>query len=344
MIDRMRGLRLQLLPLFCLLSFAAACGDRQPLGDANAIIVGTPDAVWSEVEGAVKAALEPRAFTVRDEQIFRVTQADPTSEPWGNLRRFRQILLIGEPGDPAIAEALDEVDEPLPSPPAVVRARDVWARDQLVTVALLPPAAGADAVLPLLPQLGERYLDEYQEYIRSRMFTSGVDSVGTDTLQGAGFLLLVPRVYQMGQLQPDVYLFRNENPIAGSQLIRSVLVTSRPSGEVTSEVESTLEWRDQVASRFYSFPQVRDTAFAVDSSLAEARGAAAVQVRGVWSTPPGEWPGGGPFITRLVGCPEQNRTYLLDAWLYAPGVDKYEYLLQLATILDTFACQPPGVT
>ena len=39
-----------------------------------------------------------------------------------------------------------------------------------------------------------------------------------------------------------------------------------------------------------------------------------------------------------VSCPEQDRTYLLDAWLYIPGRSKYEYVLQLETILDTFVC------
>jgi hypothetical protein len=32
--------------------------------------------------------------------------------------------------------------------------------------------------------------------------------------------------------------------------------------------------------------------------------------------------------------------YLLDAWLYAPGKQKYEYMIQLQTILDTFRCGP----
>jgi hypothetical protein len=30
--------------------------------------------------------------------------------------------------------------------------------------------------------------------------------------------------------------------------------------------------------------------------------------------------------------------YLLDAWLYAPGRPKHEFMIQLSTILDTFRC------
>ena len=30
--------------------------------------------------------------------------------------------------------------------------------------------------------------------------------------------------------------------------------------------------------------------------------------------------------------------YLIDAWLYAPGRDKYEYMIQLEEILGSFRC------
>ena len=39
-----------------------------------------------------------------------------------------------------------------------------------------------------------------------------------------------------------------------------------------------------------------------------------------------------------VACPAQDRLYFLDSWLYAPGKDKWEYIIQLETILQTFRC------
>lgn len=43
-------------------------------------------------------------------------------------------------------------------------------------------------------------------------------------------------------------------------------------------------------------------------------------------------------MTYTVTCDEQDRTYLIDAWLYAPGREKYEYIIQLETIVDSFSC------
>ena len=115
--------------LATLLLIAATGCDKPPrIGDVNAIIVGMPDAEWAQIEGAVDTALEPRAFTVRNERIFRVTQTDPSDPRWNDFRRFTQLLLIGEPGDPWMTEAVDDIDGPLPQLPAVVNAGDVFAR------------------------------------------------------------------------------------------------------------------------------------------------------------------------------------------------------------------------
>ena len=69
------------------------------------------------------------------------------------------------------------------------------------------------------------------------------------------------------------------------------------------------------------------------------------EVRAVWANPPEDlFPAGGPMITRTIPCPHQGRDYLVDAWLYAPGRDKYQYILQLETILNSFRCRAPGGT
>ncbi len=327
----------RLLPALLLTTVAAACGKPQPLGDANAIIAAVPDEIWAQVEQEVYAALEPRAFTVRDERIFRVTQVDPASQQWNDLRRFRQILLIGEPGDPTVAEALEQVDRPHPAPPTVVRARNVWAQGQQVTVALLPPGSRPEAAQPLLAVIGETLRSQYENLARQRMFVTGADSALADSLRrSAGFSLLVPQVYRFSQPESNVYLFRNDQPDP-SRLIRSVLVAWRPAGEVTPTQESALAWREQIGERFYEPPQVTETE-RIESRELGTPERGGMQIQGVWSNPPGGWPAGGPFIARIVPCPEQQRVYLLDGWIYAPGTEKYEYMVQLNTIMDSFRC------
>jgi hypothetical protein len=85
-----------------------------------------------------------------------------------------------------------------------------------------------------------------------------------------------------------------------------------------------------------------DQVVVLDNAQADAftfRGLDAYQIQAVWQSPPeAYWPAAGPFILRAIRCAEQDRLYLLDAWLYAPGREKYEFMIQLETILDSFRC------
>ena len=316
------------------LILVGACDKPQALGDPNAVIVATPEAAWADLEEQIEAALEPRAFTVRDERIFRVTHVDPTGPQWDDFRRFQQVLVIGEPSDQWIAETLEHADEPLPELPAIVEARNVWARGQRVLALVVPPGAPATTVSPLLPRLGERLLQDYQQFVLRRMYASGVDTVQVSGEgQQSGAHLVIPSVYRLEKPDPNTFLLINDQPDP-AKLQRVVLVTTRPSGEVDLAPQAILDWREERAARYYQPPQQTERE-RVEQTQA---GAGALQVQGVWSTPPGGWPAAGPFLARAVECPD-GRTYLLDAWVYAPGREKYEFLFQLDTILENFACQ-----
>ena len=332
------------LPIAATLALAAAtslaCEKTGAYGDMDSIIVATSPDLWAEVQDSIYAALEPRVFTVRQERTFQVTFQDPFNTDWRNLREFKQELLIGRSTDPWMAPALEQVKAAELSPPQVIQTYNVWARGQNVTMLLLTPDGGAEEVFSLLDELHELYDSQFRQFTRNRMFITGRDSALADTLiQEAGFSLIVPQVYFWDR-QDSVFIFRNDNPDP-SELIRQVAVTWRSpdTGDLTQE--ELLAWREHVAAAYYGIPQETNL-----QHVAEIRGTQSgrdvFQVQAVWENPPDyEWPAAGPFLTRTVACPEVARTYLLDAWLYAPGRSKYEYMIQLETILDSFEC---GVT
>src|SRR5690554_6154653 len=128
------------------LSLLAGCSDVAPSawGNASSVIVLAPDSLWAAVGDSVHEALEPRIFTVRDERTFEVTQVAPGAEAWGDLKRFKQILVLGTPEDPWVSDLLNGSDGVPATRPALVERTDVWARGQHVTAVLLP-AEGAEA-------------------------------------------------------------------------------------------------------------------------------------------------------------------------------------------------------
>lgn len=316
----------------------AACGSGGNLayGDANSIIVVAEDSVWAEVADSVSQALEPTIFTVRNEKTFQLTQVSPQNEDWLTLRQFRQLVVIGQRTDPWVARALEAVDEEAPEAPALVDREDVWARGQVVTVMLLPEGENAPMVLAMVPELHELLDARFRMYARERMFASGRNDALRDTLMDqAAFGLLLPKLYRWRQVSDTAYMFINDSPTA-EQMVRSILVTWMPGVEPASD-GVILDHRQAASEAYYDWGQdtQRDE---VSASALPAYGPSAREVRGVWTGQIEGFPQGGPFITRWIPCPEQGRTYLLDAWLYAPAKDKYEYVIQFQTILGSFEC------
>jgi hypothetical protein len=108
-------------------------------------------------------------------------------------------------------------------------------------------------------------------------------------------------------------------------------------------VDSLLDWRASISQTHWTYPQVVDRE-ALRIGPLPSDNLRGTEIRGVWDNPPGSlWPAAGAFILWSVSCPHQNRLYLVDAWLYAPGKDKWEYMLQLETILNSFKCGTQGI-
>lgn len=314
----------------------AGCDLPRSWGEWNSVIVATSPENWAVVDEMIESSLETRILTVRPEKTFRITYQPPLGLEWDRLQRFKQILLVGSVVDPWIIDALDRRPTENLNPPQIFQLQDVWAKGQLATVLLLNPGE-IDEAKSLMPDLHQLLDGQYQDWVRSRMFMSGRNVALADSLQKeAQFTLLLPELY-VKRIEDSTYIFRNDNPDP-SELIREITVTWRGVTTEKSSQGDILEWRQDISDLYYNYPQV------LNPDLAERRqlqigDMILDEIRTTWSNPPEDlFPAGGPTIIRSINCPSQGRQYLVDAWLYAPGRDKYQYLLQLETILNSFRC------
>jgi Domain of unknown function (DUF4837) len=315
---------------------AAGCGGTAlAYGDANSIVAAMSPDLWSRASDDIYGALEPTIHTVRNEKTFTVTYQDPTQALWGNLRRFRQILLVGTGEEPWMKDAVSQARTPVTGP-GLYKAYDVWARGQQITMVILSSPDSLDQLRVHLAEVNKALDDQYREWAKSRMYMSGTDTALADTLmRTAHFSLTLPAVYRYTR-SDSTWTFRNDNPDP-SELIRQVAVTWRTPIPVDFGRDDVLSWRAQLAST-YTDRQVVDLSDAEEAPF-QYQGHPAYGIQAVWKNAPDlKWPAAGPFITRTVTCPQQDRMYLLDAWLYAPGKEKYEYMIQLQTIVDSFRC------
>jgi hypothetical protein len=321
--------------LLAALALGACERSPQAVGAVNSIIVLAPDSVWEAVGDSMLAALEPRIFTVRDERSFEVMHVSPADPRWTEMRRFRQVLAIGSAADAWVQPVLER-RRAREVAPGIFQAREVWARNQMATAVVLPQDAPATQPLPQVPVVGQMIDSTFRVYAVQRMYMSGPDTILRDSLRRhEGFGIVMPNVYASVSRDPHISLFQSSTQVGGD-LVRSVLVTYA-EGLLPLQQDAVLAWRDSVAAEEYR-PALISVRERLQTQQLEVAGSAALEVQGIWDGTDPTWPMSGPFITRAVHCPAQNRTYLMDAWLYSPGRAKYEYMIQLQTILNTFEC------
>lgn len=330
--------KLRALGALLLTASVSACGEKgMTYGDANSVIAVTDQARWSAISDDVYAAIEKTIQTVRDEKTFTVTYQEPYAEFWENLRRFRQMLLIGTASDPWMQEAVEESRDDVDLTPGIHQIRNSWSRDQTVTLLVLPDDGSLAGLPDRLEEISQTLDRQYRNYAQSRMFMTGVNTALGDTLaMRAGFRMTVPQVYRQGT-SDSIFVFRNDQPDP-SELIRQVMVTWRSPAPGDLSVDEIVAWRQEIADAHYNEPQeIVLEGMLVQPTVIDGKQGLGLQSQ--WRNPPDRgWPAGGPLIVRTVTCDEQDRTYLIDAWLYAPGHRKYEYMIQLETILESFTC------
>jgi hypothetical protein len=310
------------------------------MGEPDSLIVVATPELWAQLEQDTYDILEAPFPSIRDEKKFFVTHVAPGDPQLDKLLLWKQVVVFAPPGDRLVGQIVDAAGrtEAELSPPEIVQANDVWASGQLATAVVLDPEDEIGSARAELPSLQEQLDRQFRAYALSRMFVSGMDSVFADSLATRlGFTMNVPKVYRHAFRDSGIVLMRNDNPDP-SELIRSILVQRLPARDSVT-VEQLVAWRTGIDSVQYNVPQAFQLA---DEAPQRFRlgDADVLQVRGSWNDE-GSYPAGGALILRAVLCPES--AYFLDAWLYSPNPrrSKYEYLLQLGEILDSFRCVTP---
>jgi hypothetical protein len=325
---------LALLVLAVTVLALTSCKAPQAYGDRDSVIVRADSLLWADVGAGVTAAIEQRLFTTRPERVFQVTYVAPGDTLWNNFRLWQQLVVVGTAADELVTDLVSDSDEPDATAPAIQQLTGRWARGQLITVVLLPATNQADALRGLLPQLYEQLDADYQRWIIERMYTTGVNDSLRQALAGYGFTLDVPKVYAYAW-QDSLFRFSNPYRQGDSDLLRSLVVTWK-SGGGGATLDSLRAWRTTIAETLYEPRQdILEDGVSVDSIRID--GLAGLEFRGVWQDRD-QFPAAGPFIARAVACPAADRTYYMDAWLYAPGKKKYPYVRQLEILLDSFRC------
>ena len=155
--------------LFIASALAITACNEVPLsyGDANSIIAVMSTEAWAGVQDDVYSALEPTVTTVRAEKTFTVTYQEPGAAYWENLRRFRQMVVVGSRDDHWVQEVLEDAREPI-TENGIHQVYDVWSRGQTITLILMDQEWDRAELLPYLPRVNELLDGQFRKYAQNR--------------------------------------------------------------------------------------------------------------------------------------------------------------------------------
>ena len=221
---------------------------------------------------------------------------------------------------------------------------DRWARDQTVIYLF---AEGhdelADLVARSFPAASRRLAEGDRPKLEANVYQAGRSRFVADSVRAlTGLALDLPSDYRLARADEDLVWLRRDL----GEVIQNLIVSSVPyTGTEQVSADSAVAYRNRLgraavrSNTVGSYMTTNDRDLPLVTEATEIGGRYALEVRGVWEMTDDFM--GGPFFTYLLPDPEAGRLYVLDAFAYAPGKGKRNYMQQLELIARS-ATVPDG--
>ncbi len=311
------------------------CGKPTAGGSIREVRLLCDDGVWERVGAELRRAVETPIYTVEPETVFLLVRA--AVGDFQTERLSANLLLVGALDSPDSVGSIlrklltPETQEAVQRRESLVFARgDLWASKQRVTIVTAPDE---ETLVEFIPRAG----DFLFETMYAPLAAKAVDRVyyrgGNEELRQAlrdeyGWSVLVPNPWHMVAADAEnlVYFYKNEPD-------RHIMVYWEER-QRSLHPDSCVALRARLVWRHYDEDEVdRSRTLSAHTTFL---GRPALKLQGVWQNEKHIM--GGSFRTYCFHCPAQNRFYLVDLNVFAPGREKFPYLAQLEGIAATFRC------
>ncbi len=327
---KLMTLALTVLAISCSKPMIAAFGSNSEI-----LIVTTPRC--SEEAMKLKNILSREIVTVQYEPAFKVrivTKADLRTE----LNRKNVLLLDylspesrleGKIRD-VVGQKFDELERGETYRYVVY---DRWARGQAVMVVTAPTKQDLNR---LLDEKADEIFNFVETCVQTRLnkalFYGGEQKVATKRLLDTyGWTLRLPTGYKID----ETYASERVVKIMEDKPARMITVYWE-GGQWSDESKNCLDRKRMLAWQYWDEDEVVDETLRIEEG--EFLGHKAIVLSGTWENK--KYTIGGIFVTYCFSCPEAGRHYVVDAAVFAPGLDKLPLLRELKAILSTFECKP----
>jgi hypothetical protein len=327
----------KVIGLVVLLCLGATCSGPQIAAfgsNSEVVIVTSPR---SAEEGLLlQTILEREIVTVQYEKAFEVrlvTTGDLKSE-----RNRKNLILLDylEPKEGLASSILDLAKADGEAMAAgdlnFKTIDDRWARGQAVMLIAAPDKADLNRLLTEDADRVFRYVsNQVQARLDRSLFYGGEqEAVTTRLAEEYGWSLRLPTGYQVDEKYADQRVIK----ILKDQPAR-MLTIYWEGGEWVDRPASCLERKRMLAYEYWDQMELVDSTIQMSEGF--FLGHECTVVTGNWENK--RFTIGGVFVTYCFRCEECGRKYVIDASIFAPGLEKLPLIREVKAVLASFRCR-----
>jgi len=318
-----------IIPVLLCLTLLSCSHEKQPLlpkvtGRPGEVIIVTDELIWDSQIGKSLNSILTRPFQA-------LPQTEPSYDPiripssaFTNLFKSHRNIIITK-------------ISPRNKKPRILVQRDVWAKPQIVINLFGPNDSTTVEYLNMNAEKLLNLLDQAELNRTIINYRKNRAKLIDDSLREKHHLSLsVPIGYEVGVDSSDFVWISHEL----SDLTQSILIynyaytdsdTFTPEYLISKRNEFTMKYLPGPSTGSY---MVIEQDYPVSFHEYTRDNQYCAELRGLWKLENGFM--GGPFINISMLDEKMNMVVTVDAFVYAPGLDKRNYVRELEAILSTF--------
>lgn len=208
---------------------------------------------------------------------------------------------------------------------------DRWAKGQVLVIIATENKLDLDNVLSRESDVIFHLVSEaVQARLNRSLFYAGEQAAATERLADKyGWSLRLPTAYKIDEAHASQRVVK----VSADRPAR--MITVYWEGGTWQDMAATaLERKKMLAWEFWDQDEVVDGTLTIETGRFLNRDS--VVLSGTWENK--KYTIGGIFATYCFACEECGRNYVVDAAVFAPGLEKLPLMRELRAILATFAC------
>jgi len=250
------------------------------------------------------------------EPLFSLQQASPELFT-GSYKRFRNILILKEGDNTGIHYYKDKYAEP-----------------QLIVVV---EGKNKDEITKLIHEHAGEIIKKFHDFEIENLQRKHRLSLrnSKDVEEELGIYIEIPDFFNLVDHQKNFFWFRRDVKNGEQDLILYSLPL-KDSLDLTGD--RVVHYRDSIGKRFIPGP-ADSTYMKTENNISPSQiftkihGKKAIETRGLWNMKNDFM--GGPYINYTIIDKKHNRMIVGEGFIYAPAIDKRDYMIQLEAILKT---------